>query len=84
MVNAAGVWSPDVAASLGHTVPLTLLVQQAMITAKAQQSLQRVIVHAGGRLSLKQMQDGNILIGGLARHHRRDQVLKRIDLPRVW
>jgi sarcosine oxidase subunit beta len=64
VVNAAGVWSPDVAASLGHTVPLTLLVQQAMITAKAQRCLQRVIVHAGGRLSLKQMQDGNILIGG--------------------
>jgi glycine/D-amino acid oxidase-like deaminating enzyme len=64
VVNAAGVWSPDVAVSLGHTVPLTLLVQQAMITAKASRCLRRVIVHAGGRLSLKQMQDGSILIGG--------------------
>jgi glycine/D-amino acid oxidase-like deaminating enzyme len=64
VVNAAGVWSPDVAALLDHTVPLNLLVQQAMVTAKAVRSLSRVIVHAGGRLSLKQMQDGNILIGG--------------------
>jgi sarcosine oxidase subunit beta len=64
VVNAAGVWSADVAASLSQTVPLTLLVQQAMITAKASRCLRRVIVHAGGRLSLKQMQDGSILIGG--------------------
>jgi glycine/D-amino acid oxidase-like deaminating enzyme len=64
VVNAAGVWSPDVAALLGHTVPLTLLVQQAMVTAKASRCLSKVIVHAGGRLSLKQMRDGSILIGG--------------------
>jgi sarcosine oxidase subunit beta len=64
VVNAAGVWSSDVAALLGHTVPLTLLVQQAMITGKTERCLSRVIVHAGGRLSLKQMQDGSILIGG--------------------
>ena len=64
VINAAGVWAPYIANMLGYTVPLHLKVQQAMVTVKTAQILTKAITHVGERLSLKQMRDGNLLIGG--------------------
>jgi len=64
VVVAAGLWSKSLCEPLGVTVPLRVRNNQMMVTAPAPPTLDVLITHASGRLTLKQVAAGSILIGG--------------------
>ena len=64
LLVAAGAWSDEVAALLGVTLPVLADVNMLSVTEPAPPLLDRVVVHAGGVLSLKQYPNGSVLIGG--------------------
>ncbi|MEV8253384.1 FAD-dependent oxidoreductase [Rhodoglobus sp. NPDC076762] len=61
---AGGVWTSELGSMLGvslATIPLALTMS---VTAKTPKFIPHLVQHAGTRLSLKQSNDGNVLIGG--------------------
>jgi len=64
ILNCAGVWSKDIFSMVGLDFPITLSTQQAMITEQVPTLLPYIITHVEGNLSLKQLDTGNVLIGG--------------------
>lgn len=70
---AAGHWVPRLAALLGLNVPLYPAPLMMSVTDRTAPVLPYLVQHVGQRLSMKQTEDGNLLIGGgwpsrLARH----------------
>lgn len=63
-VVAAGLWTKILCEPLGVKVPLRVRNNQMMVTAPAPPLLGILITHASGRLTLKQVAAGSILIGG--------------------
>jgi glycine/D-amino acid oxidase-like deaminating enzyme len=61
---AAGAWSREILAPLGAAVPLTPVGLQMMATQRTSPLIGHLVQHMGRRLSIKQVQSGNILIGG--------------------
>jgi sarcosine oxidase, subunit beta len=61
---AAGAWSREILAPLGATVPLTPVGLQMMVTQRTGPLISHLVQHMGRRLSIKQVEAGNILIGG--------------------
>jgi glycine/D-amino acid oxidase-like deaminating enzyme len=61
---AAGAWSREILAPLGATVPLTPVGLQMMVTQRTGPLITHLVQHMGRRLSIKQVEAGNILIGG--------------------
>ena len=64
IVNAAGAWTPQVAAHLGVTVPVKGAPLQMIVTEPAPPTIEKLIAHADRHLTLKQMASGAFLIGG--------------------
>jgi len=64
VLNSAGVWSKDIFKMIGLDFPITLSPQQMMVTEQAPRIFPHMITHVEGKLSLKQMDDGNVVIGG--------------------
>lgn len=64
VVNAAGAWSPSIAALLGVTLPVTGAPLQMLITEPAELFVPHVVAHAGRHLTLKQATNGGLIIGG--------------------
>jgi glycine/D-amino acid oxidase-like deaminating enzyme len=64
VVIAAGVGIPHLAESVGLNVPFRVKTNQACVTEPLPTVLTHVITRAGRALSLRQLQPGNILIGG--------------------
>ena len=64
LVITAGPWSGGLARMLGVALPIYVDVNMLSITEPAPKLLDRVITHIGGILSLKQLANGTILIGG--------------------
>jgi sarcosine oxidase subunit beta len=64
VLMAAGAWSREILAPLGATVPLTPVGLQMMVTQRTGPLISHLVQHMGRRLSIKQMEAGNILIGG--------------------
>lgn len=64
IVNAAGAWTPQVAAHLGVTVPVKGAPLQMIVTEPAPPAIEKLIAHADRHLTLKQMASGAFLIGG--------------------
>lgn len=64
IVNAAGAWTPQVAALLGVTVPVKGAPLQMIVTEPAPPTIDKLIAHADRHLTLKQMASGAFLIGG--------------------
>ena len=64
LVIAAGCWADDIAAMLGVTLPVMADVNMLSVTEPAAPLLDRIVVHAGGVLSLKQYANGSVLVGG--------------------
>jgi len=64
IVNAAGAWAGRVAEMLGVKLPISLDPLQAMATETRPQWLDKVVLHAGGKLTMKQNQNGQVVIGG--------------------
>ncbi|HSB77429.1 MAG TPA: FAD-dependent oxidoreductase, partial [Candidatus Methylomirabilis sp.] len=63
VINAAGVWSPALSAALGVDLPIRPVALQMMVTERAPQMLTPVLGCLGRGLSLKQMPQGQFVIG---------------------
>jgi sarcosine oxidase, subunit beta len=61
---AAGAWSKELLRPLGVAVPLTAVGLQMMVTQRTAPLIGHLVQHMGRRLSIKQVDAGNILIGG--------------------
>lgn len=61
---AAGHWVPRLAGLLGLNVPLYPAPLMMSVTDRTAPMLPFLIQHVGQRLSMKQTEDGNLLIGG--------------------
>jgi sarcosine oxidase subunit beta len=64
LVNAAGAWAGQVAASLGEPVPVTTVAPMLMITSPVPAFIEPVVILRGRKLSFKQFANGTVLIGG--------------------
>jgi glycine/D-amino acid oxidase-like deaminating enzyme len=64
VVIAAGESSGDVAAMAGTTLPLTHRPIQMIATEPCEPFVEHLLYHAESRLTLKQVANGNVLIGG--------------------
>jgi glycine/D-amino acid oxidase-like deaminating enzyme len=64
VVNAAGTWSAHVARMAGVELPVYPIALIISVTEKAPVLMQHLVQHVGRKLSLKQVDDGNLLIGG--------------------
>lgn len=61
---AAGGWTKDIAAMLGTDLPIRARVNTVSVTERAPRLMNSVIGHATGLLTMKQKENGTILIGG--------------------
>jgi len=65
VVLAAGAWSQELASSVGIQLPLRMRVLQALLTTPAPAGILQPMLSAAGRaLSVKQLPDGTLLLGG--------------------
>jgi glycine/D-amino acid oxidase-like deaminating enzyme len=64
IINAAGVWSKEIFNMIGLDFPVTLDPMQVMVTEPSAPIFDRIITHVNGNLTLKQVDSGNIVIGG--------------------
>lgn len=64
LVITAGPWSGGIAHMLGVALPIYVDVNMLSVTEPAPFVLDRVVTHIGGILSLKQLANGTVLIGG--------------------
>lgn len=64
LVNAAGAWSSRVARMANLHLPVFPVGLMISVTEKAPVIMQQLIQHVGRKLSIKQVSDGNLLIGG--------------------
>ena len=61
---ACGGWSKDVAAMIGVDLPIRARVNTVSVTERAPRMINSVIGHATGLLTMKQKENGTVLIGG--------------------
>jgi glycine/D-amino acid oxidase-like deaminating enzyme len=64
VLNAAGAWSSHVAAMLGIRLPTRASPLQMIVTEPAPALVGHLIAHANRHLTLKQAENGNLIIGG--------------------
>ncbi len=65
VVLAAGAWSRELASSVGIQLPLRMRVLQALLTTHAPPEVLQPVLSAVGRaISMKQLPDGALLLGG--------------------
>lgn len=64
LVLAGGVWLETMLAWLGFRVPVKCLVNQLVVTERMRPVMRSVVGIANGLLSLKQFENGTVLIGG--------------------
>ncbi len=64
LLLAAGGWTGPLAGRLGFDVPIRVRVNTVSVTARAPPLVGAVIGHVTGLLTLKQKQNGTVLIGG--------------------
>jgi glycine/D-amino acid oxidase-like deaminating enzyme len=64
LINAAGVWSKDIFRMIGIDLPVTLDPMQVMVTEPSPPIFNHIITHVNGNLTLKQVDSGNVVIGG--------------------
>lgn len=80
---ASGHWSARLAGLLGLNLPLYPVPLMMNVTERGEQVLPFLVQHVGQRLSMKQSEDGNFLIGGgwPSRFRRRPDGLPDLDRP---
>lgn len=64
VLNAAGAWAADIAALANVHLPLFPVALTMNVTEKSEPRVPHLVQHVGRKLSLKQTDDGNFLIGG--------------------
>ncbi|QIB67472.1 FAD-binding oxidoreductase [Kineobactrum salinum] len=64
ILNAAGAWAADVGRLAGVHLPIFPVGLSMNVTEEAPPLVEHLIQHVGRRLSMKQVREGNLLIGG--------------------
>lgn len=64
ILNAAGVWANELGLLAGIDLPLLPVGLIMNVTEKYPPTIHHLIQHVGRKLSMKQVEDGNLLIGG--------------------
>lgn len=64
VVLAGGPWMQKLAAMVGQYVPTYPITQIMSVTEHVKPTINHLIQHVGRRLTIKQVHDGNIIIGG--------------------
>ena len=64
ILNAAGAWAKEVGMMIDVTLPLEPIGLIMNVTETIPPLLHHLIQHVGRKLSMKQVEDGNVLIGG--------------------
>jgi len=64
VVNAAGGWASQIAAMVGLELPTQANPIQLIVTEPAPPMIDRLLAHANRHLTLKQVPNGNLIIGG--------------------
>jgi glycine/D-amino acid oxidase-like deaminating enzyme len=64
LLLAAGAWTQRLAAQIGLGLPIRVRVNTVAVTERAPRLVETVIGHVTGLLTLKQKQNGTVLIGG--------------------
>ncbi len=64
ILNTAGAWAAEIGLMAGVTLPLIPVGLIMNATEKISPVLHHLIQHVGRKLSMKQVDDGNLLIGG--------------------
>lgn len=64
LVNCAGAWGRDLAASLGEDLPMQVLALSMMVTGRVRHFLNPVVLGVTQPLSFKQTASGTLVIGG--------------------
>jgi glycine/D-amino acid oxidase-like deaminating enzyme len=64
VVLAGGVWLEEMAGWLGLRLPVKVLINQLVVTERIRPVMRTVLGVASGLLSLKQYENGTVLIGG--------------------
>ncbi|MBS3650204.1 FAD-binding oxidoreductase [Pseudaminobacter sp. 19-2017] len=60
----SGAWSGRLAAMVGVRLPISLDVNMVSVTESARPTIENIVTHARGILTLKQVANGSCLIGG--------------------
>ena len=64
VVNAAGAWSPFIAAMVGIKLPARPHPIQMIVTEPVESMVEQLLAYADRHLTLKQVDNGNFIIGG--------------------
>lgn len=64
ILNSAGVWSKEIFRMIGLDIPITLDPMEVMVTEQAPSIFPHMIMNAKRNLTAKQMESGNVVIGG--------------------
>jgi glycine/D-amino acid oxidase-like deaminating enzyme len=64
LVNAAGGWSSNIAEMLGIKMPVQSAPQQMIVTESSVPIIPSMLSHAHRHLTMKQISNGNLIIGG--------------------
>jgi sarcosine oxidase, subunit beta len=64
IINCAGAWGSKIAEMIGDRTPLTPRASILTVTARTSHFLNPVVILEGRKLSLKQMANGTVVIGG--------------------
>lgn len=64
VVLAGGVWIQEMASWLGVRLPIQCLVNQLVVTERLPPVMRTILGVANGKLSLKQFDNGTVLVGG--------------------
>jgi glycine/D-amino acid oxidase-like deaminating enzyme len=64
VVDAAGPWADDIAAMAGISLPVERYPLQMCVTEPTERFLPHLLQHASMRLTMKQANRGNLIIGG--------------------
>jgi len=67
LINCAGGWADQVAVKLGDNCPMSFSAPMLMITTRVERFLMPVVGAVSRPLSLKQFDNGTVLIGGGAK-----------------
>lgn len=64
IVNAAGSWAAEITGMIGQRIPVHSAPLQMIVTERAPELVRQLVAHSDRHLSLKQLANGGLVIGG--------------------
>lgn len=84
VLNTSGAWGARLAATLGEPVPLGYAAYMITLTSRIPKNVRPVVIGTGRPLSLKQRDDGSVMIGGgYAGHGDLDEGPPTVDVEQL-